>query len=372
MRRRKPASDENQSYDSFLDIVANLVGILVILIMVIGVRARNALQLASDGDSTHPVTTVAAPAEPAESHAVVATNETVKTIDDEDLSRRQAVTEKLAVTRVEVSNLQRSTRELETRMQEIAEVGYQKAIERDHLQALVVAAEHELDEKKRKLTDDQQRQLEAQQKVRDAETHLTEVEQQLSAVRTTVGSAQTLEHYPTPLAQTVFGHEEHFRLQHGRICYVPINEIVDVLQNDAQNKVWKLKETSEVTETIGPFDGFHVRYTMQRQDRRIPTPEGAVLRTTVSLKRFTLLPLREVLGEPIAQAMRPDSEFQRRLQQLIPADTTVTIWTYPDSYNDFRGVKHHLLERGFLAAARPLPDGFPISGSPEGSRSLAE
>ena len=40
-RLSRPSNDE-PSYDSFLDIVANLVGILVILVMVIGVRARGA------------------------------------------------------------------------------------------------------------------------------------------------------------------------------------------------------------------------------------------------------------------------------------------------------------------------------------------
>ena len=38
--RRNNEEFNDQNYDSFLDIVANLVGILVILIMVIGVRAK--------------------------------------------------------------------------------------------------------------------------------------------------------------------------------------------------------------------------------------------------------------------------------------------------------------------------------------------
>ena len=44
MKRIARDAQDDQNYDSFLDIVANLVGILVILIMVIGVRAREASQ----------------------------------------------------------------------------------------------------------------------------------------------------------------------------------------------------------------------------------------------------------------------------------------------------------------------------------------
>lgn len=43
MRRKTPDPSEGPGQDSFLDIVANLVGILIILIMVIGARATDAM-----------------------------------------------------------------------------------------------------------------------------------------------------------------------------------------------------------------------------------------------------------------------------------------------------------------------------------------
>ncbi|MEO8494622.1 MAG: hypothetical protein ABI614_06105, partial [Planctomycetota bacterium] len=43
MTRRKPPVVEAPGQDSFLDVVANLVGILIILVMVIGVRAKDAI-----------------------------------------------------------------------------------------------------------------------------------------------------------------------------------------------------------------------------------------------------------------------------------------------------------------------------------------
>jgi hypothetical protein len=68
----------------------------------------------------------------------------------------------------------------------------------------------------------------------------------------------------------------------------------------------------------------------------------------------------------------PLKPFHRQLRELNSQDTTITVWTYPDSYPEFRQLKEHLYQRGFLSAARPLPHGHPIGGSPHGSKSAAQ
>ena len=60
------------------------------------------------------------------------------------------------------------------------------------------------------------------------------------------GQTIVLKHLPTPLAKTVFGQEVHFRLLDGRLAYVPLNELVDILSAQWQQKVWKLKERRHV------------------------------------------------------------------------------------------------------------------------------
>jgi len=54
IRRTRPRDIEGPGQDSFLDIVANLVGILVILITVIGVRAQDAWVESSNKSTDHP------------------------------------------------------------------------------------------------------------------------------------------------------------------------------------------------------------------------------------------------------------------------------------------------------------------------------
>jgi hypothetical protein len=84
------------------------------------------------------------------------------------------------------------------------------------------------------------------------------------------------------------------------------------------------------------------------------------------------LPESELIGEPLAEALRDDSQLQAVLANHRPAATTITVWTYPDSFHEFRQLKRALFERGYVTAARPLPADHPIGGSPEGTRSAAQ
>ena len=56
MRNRRAKEDAASGHDSFLDIVANIVGILIILVMVVGVRARNApVQASTETENVEPL-----------------------------------------------------------------------------------------------------------------------------------------------------------------------------------------------------------------------------------------------------------------------------------------------------------------------------
>ena len=85
-----------------------------------------------------------------------------------------------------------------------------------------------------------------------------------------------------------------------------------------------------------------------------------------------LLPVSDDMGQPLTDALRDGSDFLERLSGHDPNRTTVTVWVYPDSFNEFRALKAELFRRGYLAAGRPMPDGHPIGGSPDGSRSAAQ
>ncbi len=340
--------------------MANLVGILVILIMVIGVRARNAWQ-ATAAPADAEVATVnqpaAPPAAPEPPSSVVA--------DAPDATE-------MAIANSTVNELKRDVFALDAEAEDLADQTAAQDVEREHLQLMVSVIEQKLGEQQQQLDAANRDKLERENELAASRRELDELRNNIGSVKAATSEPEILVHHPTPLAKTVFGREEHFRLLGGKLVHVPMNEMVEQLRSDAQNKLWKLDNADQITETIGPFGGFNLRYTMERRQRRVITEAGTGVRRTIELVRFVLFPVSDQLGEGVQAAFQPQSEFQQRISRLDPQDTTITVWTYPDSFGDFRSLKDHLLARGFLTAARPLPTGHPIGGSPEGSKSAAE
>jgi len=82
-------------------------------------------------------------------------------------------------------------------------------------------------------------------------------------------------------------------------------------------------------------------------------------------------PAEAVVGEPVAEALRSPSRFRGVLGGVKP-DTTITLWCYPDSFAAYRQVREELHRLGIPTAGRPLPEGAPIGGSTEGSKSVVQ
>jgi hypothetical protein len=370
--RRRPQTIEDTGHDSFLDIVANLVGILVILIMVVGVRAREAWQQSTSVTPLLSTATVAPPdAELPPPLPVPAPTipESPPPVSEEELASWRA---RAASAREQVKQLEQDAFRLDAEVTELNSQASQEQQDRNELQYLVSVAELALKERRTALDAHVQERLKLSAGLAAARKTHEELTLQIQSLQQTASAPEIIAHHPTPLAKTVFGREEHFRLLAGRLAHIPMNELTEQLRQDAQNKLWKLKEADQITETIGPLEGFWLKYTLRRFQRPIRTETGMAVRRTIELDRFVLVPVAENLGVPLAAALRPDSELGQRLAALRPDDTTITVWTYPDSFEEFRQLKDHLFERGYLAAARPLPHGYPISGSPDGSKSLAE
>jgi hypothetical protein len=336
MTRPRDDSLEAPGTDSFLDVVANLVGILIILVMVIGVRARDAMvEAETEQDPASPAIDVAA-------------------------ARRAA------------EDAESRIHEIDQQISEVAAEVERRTLERNQLQVMVLAAREKIAELKNNLTSGERNQFELSRQLAEAEQALRDLELQQQAAESAGPPVGIIEHLPTPMAKTVLGREEHFRLLGGRLTYIPWETLVERLKAEAPQKVWKLKDAPNMTDTIGPEGGFMMRYTLTRKTYSTPTKVGVAIRQGVELEKFVLVPVVENLGEPLADALRPGSQFQARLSQYDPERTTLTVWVYPDSFDDYRTLKQSLFHRGFLTAARPLPEDLPIGGSPQGVRSAAQ
>ena len=313
---------------------------VLILVMVIGVRAQDAWLESSDPS---------------------AVGEAV----DELFQQRAQET-------AQHNRLRSSVHEVQQQVIELQQLAGQRQQERHQLKVLLTAARLDLDKRRNSLDESEQTQVAVAAEIRELDDEITRVEQQRRSLETDLQKPIDLEHLPTPLARTVFGLEEHFRLKHGRIAYVPMQELTDMLKVDASQRVQMLSSATQITKTLGPVQGFHLRYTMQRRAVSTPTRVGTVSGQIVELKRFVLVPMSEEMGEPLDVALQAGSQFDQMVETFRAGKTVVTVWTYPDSFPHYRQLKKWLFDRGFSSAARPLPDDQPISGSPNGSRSAAQ
>jgi hypothetical protein len=124
--------------------------------------------------------------------------------------------------------------------------------------------------------------------------------------------------------------------------------------------------------TVGPMNGFRLGYKIRLKRVSVPTRHGFEEVQNVPQFKCEFVPASPRIGEPVDEALLPSSELQRALKRFAPGATTVTIWTYPDSFQDFRRLKKMLFELGYSAAGRPLPAGVQIGASSTGTKSAAQ
>ncbi len=331
MRRPPPDDDRSAGQDSFLDVVTNIVGILIILVMIVGARVR---QIVIDA----PASAVAPPAE----------------LQAEVAERAKM----LASTEQEIDELQD-----QLRLGEAAIDGASQA--RLNFATEVAASKHELE--KRKQAADASRVAAAEQAARrrGLEDAIRRCTLETQTVAYKPATTKEVLAYPTPIGRTVNGEEIHFRLAGGRIAYVPLEELFELAKEHTQRNSSSLSDLTSKIVSVGPSQGFALDYVIEA---KVDQARGQVL---IRSREWVVRPAEMTVGEPVAQALGSSSQFRRKLAGIKP-DTTVTLWCYPDSFAGYRDVRAELYRLGVPTAGRPLPDGAPIGGSTEGSKSVAQ
>ncbi len=326
--------------DSFLDIVASVVCIMLIMVVMVGMRIRNT-----------PVDPMLGPGAE-EAHAAL----------------EAAVAAERSL-RDEMDKILREIRNLE-------EATAIRALERDVIATGVAALERELAQRRSEMDARAQARFDLTRQLSEARRRLDELRDQQRRVQTARPEAIVVESYPTPLGRAVDDEELHFHLRQGRVAQVPVESLVRLAREDARRKADRLIERDglpEFTETVGPEGGFRFRYTVQRHDTIEEQPGGGAIRHIgLRMTEWTVIPVGGQVGETVDEALAPNSAFHRALAQRKSDKTTITIWVYADSFDAFRRLRKELHQLGLGVAARPLPEGVMIAGSPRGSKSLAQ
>jgi hypothetical protein len=174
----------------------------------------------------------------------------------------------------------------------------------------------------------------------------------------------------SPVARPSDGDEYHFELRRGHVSFIDMDKLIDKVKTDAriQIRIAGGGLRSRLASEVGPVGAFSMRYEMMRSSSDFMGGRGV----NFDLSGWELIPVRENRGEPFSAIQRPASEFARAINRLSPRSASITLWIYPDSFQLYREIRDMLHQRGFTVAARPLPFGIGIRGSPGGSLSATQ
>ncbi len=175
-----------------------------------------------------------------------------------------------------------------------------------------------------------------------------------------------------PVAKPSDGNESHFEVRHNRVAYIDLDRLMTHVKADAQLRIRLSDGARLVDAKVGPVGAFSLQYVLGRSG--LTGLGDLVERRGVSydLRGWEVVPEFEGRGEAYEQTRHAVSEYARAISRLNPSKATVTLWVYPDGFALYRRLREDLQARGFMVAARPLPDGMAIRGSPSGSLSAGQ
>ncbi len=347
--KRIPEIQEESAQDSFLDVIANLVGVIIILVMLVGSKAtRDALN-----GITPQQPLVAAASGPAHDEKLV---------------------QELADTQKQVLSARTEVEKMATRLIRIRQEAAGFDDERVALAMHKSVIEEDIARRRQQLDAGKQKEFDVQRRIVEAEIKLDELTQQQMGLLSGPETVEELESVPTPLAREVDGETIHLRLKNGLVSIVPLNELLAEVQNHATDIGRRLQSNDQVVETFGPIEGYRVRMTVLRVNDpgSIHGPRAGESHRSTFEQFAEILPTSESIGQDVELAIVPGGSLYQYLEARRRQAPAVVIWLYTDSFNDFRLLKRTLWEMGFSLATRPLMPGTNIGASPHGTKAAAQ
>jgi hypothetical protein len=345
--------DSMPGQDSFIDVVCNMVGILIVLVMIVGVRASR----------------------PEEFDAAMAPKKAKSKPQTQQVEQPQLVD--ASELKDELAEALKAKEKIENDVARIADLSVQAALAEARRQQLAVvqaSVEQQIAERRAKLDESDQKKFDVQRAIAEAEIKLTQLTQEQVSLVSQSPDVEEVECVPTPLAKTVEGDEVHVRIKRGLLAVVPADALLEEVRARGGDYIRSgLRDRSSAEDVYGPIDGFRMRLTVKKHMVSVQGPPGMPMPPQAMVElQGVFLPISEDIGQSIDQALLPTSPFMRQLKGRRTATPAVTAWVYPDSYGELRTLKRAMWEAGVLLAIRPLPHGQPIIFSTSGTKSSAQ
>jgi hypothetical protein len=337
IRRRRRPREIPFSLDSFLDLVANVVGIIIRLILIAWVGARTYTGLkppeappaSADLPSAEPL-----PHDP---------------LEDELARHRQELEQAQQRLLEQLRQLPPVREDEDTAGQELAALGARRqalAGEKESLGQALAAQKQAAGAAMPTLTELRERGKRLAKAVADLEK---------------LPPAKKVLHYRTPVSRPVHNEEVQFECKAGRVTLVDMPAFVAQIKADVEGRLDQLRQQRRIEGVTEPAGVFRMRYAV----------EVGVLDSRIGAAGH-VEPLQEVRGEALEAALAPGSEFRHVIESLDAKQTVVTFWVYPDSFALFRQLRDFLYGRDIEVAGRPLREGSLIGFAPDGTRSRGQ
>ena len=374
MRRQTHAADPGFGSDSFLDVLSNVVGILIILIVMAGMQLSRTpiLQGTASGSPEQ------ADASQSPAVAVAELSEESLVAADEDPADNQDpfpvaeeipddVESAVRTLTAERDELLRQQSEVDQRMEGLANSEGQLGGE-------LSRRSQEMGTRTTRITAERRQFRKIQDEVAGQRRRLTAILAEFETAEQEVPNVNTSRHRLAPVSQEVTGEELHFRLAGGRVSIVPLQELLERVKQQVERRRELAATRGGYKGTVGPIDGYSLEFVIEvrRMSPQEERTHGLREGYSLELSRCVVIPDPSLQGETVEEALRRGSRFAMALR-TASSGAALTFWTYPDSFAVYRQLSEAAHAEGFLVAARPMPFGQNIIGDRRlGTRSAAQ
>jgi hypothetical protein len=368
IRGRRRPREIPFSFDSFLDVVANVVGIIIRLILVawVGARSYSSVQEILKQAEARRASAVgqASRLSPQTGGTPVLAKEPADPLEQELIKHRQ-----------ELAKVQARLLEQLRQLQDVRE----KRQRTDNVMVSLVSRRQGLEAQLRG-----QRSEGSDHKSEGAVAlSLAEIQKRRQRLAEEIQALEKLPplghilHYRTPVSRPVYAEELMFECRQGRVTFLDIGSLLADIRKGTQEKANLLRSQWQVSDVTRPTGAFRLRYILERERSTIDSLGSGLTPATDSNFRYAMTewqaePLTPVRGETAQEALSAQSEFRQIVDVLDPQQTVVTFWIYADSFALFRQLRDYLYDRDVVVAGRPLPDNVPIMSSRHGTLSRGQ
>jgi hypothetical protein len=386
MGRRSHRPELEFGSDSFLDVICNIVGILIILIVVVAVKVeRQPIAQAESLAKAAPVVSTI-PDRESEYAQRQSDLDALKLQHSQVASRLEGLGARKATLDEEHRRVQEEMDALRSQLAEQAADASRNRIAKSEAEEEAGKLAADVDRLLNILAGKEKALLDAITVIQQEETVASETEENLrqTIVETVrlqemldnaaerADSGPRLVHRIMPVSRKVDGEEVMFRMSEGLVSEVPITELMKVAVDRVRKRISMLQRFGRLEDVVGPIGGYRMTFAIELNAFN----SLEYLQYGGDGNRFNsftqvIVPDATLIAESADDAVKPGSAFRQRLEAM-PADSAVTIVVYEDSFQKFaalREVAHGLQIR---VAARPLPVGTDITISANGSASRAQ